>query len=418
MKKIILTLALTILINSVALGESCIDEQADEIIIGVTDTSMVNNTALEWFLLNNKICNSIRYTKVDLSQWQEANVDLLILADTDYSYAIQTNKLFDLSSFISQEDFIINYSTELLTANEIEMKLYGVPRSIGQEFLFWDEVVANALEISKPEVSWTWADACRILETIMSANNPNLYGMYGMSHEYISGFRSEMFDTLLEFFANSGRIDDELVRFTMQLFKRIYLTDALLSDYPQNNDMILLQDVGLANQEDYEFLIHNLLMPLPLISKKLPNRMGHYTYYCMPEKARSIERSKKLIKLILSQAYLSVTEQNVTFWISNSMPSNLVGLHCTNIICTEDGFLRVVNSEDIRSYYVTPFQNQEAYVWYASANRMCLPSKNITNYNYYQNMLRVLAYFCKNQMSIDSAQALITALFAEVIHCE
>ena len=86
--------------------------------------------------------------------------------------------------------------------------------------------------------------------------------------------------------------------------------------------------------------------------------------------------------------------------------------------CLSDAEDAVQTACCIRSYYVTPFQNQEAYVWYASANRMCLPSKNITNYNYYQNMLRVLAYFCKNQMSIDSAQALITALFAEVIHCE
>ncbi len=130
--------------------------------------------------------------------------------------------------------------------------------------------------------------------------------------------------------------------------------------------------------------------------------MGHYTYYCIPTQARSIEKSKNLIKLRFSC----------------SVPSNLVGLHCENVIDNNNEFLRVVNSEDLKSYFVTPFQDQKTYMWYANANRMCLPSKNITDYRYYQNTLHILADFCKDQMSIDTAQILISTLFAEVINCE
>ena len=211
MKNIILTLVFTLFFSSVALGEPCTNEQSDELIIGVTDISLVNNIALEWFLISNGICSSVNYIEVDLSQRQGASVDLLILADTDYTYAVQTNRILSLSSIVSREELINRYPMEFLMKNEIEMDLYGLPRSISQEFLFWDEVVANALRIPKPETIWTWIDACKILENEMFAYNSNIYGMYGMSHEYLSGFRSDMFDTLLEFFANLGKIDDELI---------------------------------------------------------------------------------------------------------------------------------------------------------------------------------------------------------------
>lgn len=61
MKKKIAALMLVLVVAFPTLAAA----QFDDVVIGVTDSSMMENQVLEWFLLNNGSCSRVQYVSMD-----------------------------------------------------------------------------------------------------------------------------------------------------------------------------------------------------------------------------------------------------------------------------------------------------------------------------------------------------------------
>jgi hypothetical protein len=406
-------MALLFLLMVIAIPIS-VSAQFDDVIIGVTDSSMIANDALEYYLLNNGICKTVKYIIVDLEEAKNVPLDLLILSDSEYLQAAESNTVQNLYSYFDADAFYHVFSKDMLASCEISNLLYGIPRSITQEFFLWDITSASSLSLTKPNVNWTWEDAYTILKSPEIDVQNHYYGMYGMQHKLLCGFRSEMLETLLVRSASCGVVSEEDLELGLRLFKEIHLSNSLLNSYPSQQDIVVLQDMGQFSRSEYPFIIQEFFLPSPLVSSSIPYRNGHFTFYCIPSSCRSISFSKQLLKNLFSTEYRCYVDQDISLWLSSFPPSYIVESNVTSDV-NDDTYIKIVDTTCLSFYNIKAFHELDAYSWYLRSKDGCLPSLKIMTSSNFQSMISILASFCNDQITIDTAQSLLKALFLEVI---
>ncbi len=391
----------------------------EDVIIGVTDSSMMQNQVLEWLLLSSGGCSRVQYVLVDAAQNEPLQVDLLILNNQEYLAFAKKKKIQSLYPYVGKEKLSISFHEEMLTNSEWENNLYGIPRTIVQDFFMWDEASAAAWNIERPSMHWTWQDAVLLLRDERLSAGRHLYGMHGLSHPALSPFRSEMMDTLFELAARSGKMDEEAAKEAILLLKQTYTSGTLMDHYPDEKDRILLKDMGHFSRAEFFFTVQQRLIPMPMLSSEHPYRMGNYTYYCIPTACRSLPYSLSCIEMMVSEKALSYAEQDICFWISKITPSSMIetGQGSLNIISSERK-QRIITKEELSQYRESVFPFASSYEWYAGAKKACLPTMYWLDTAYYQSMMDALAKYCDDQTTADEAVSSLISIFCEVTQHE